>query len=85
MNLKAWILSIAVLLAFVYLVARPHLVTVWRVVGADGSFIENAPSQATCENDALTHNQRPADVNTYGKSACRDTVEFQWGSQTAAW
>jgi len=79
MNAKSWILSVAFVLLLGYLVARPHLVTTWRVVGADGSVIENAANQAACENDTLAHNQRPADVNTYGKSGCRWTVEFQWG------
>jgi hypothetical protein len=79
MNARSWTLSIAVVLALVYLIARPHLVTVWRVAGTDGSVIETAASQAACENDTLAHNQHPADVNSYGRSTCRATVEFQWG------
>lgn len=79
MSARTTILAVAFVLLLAYLVTWPHLVTVWRVVGADGTVIETAVNQAACENDTLAHNAHPADVNTYGKSVCRSTIEFRWG------
>ena len=67
------------LVTFLYLVVRPHLVTVWEVVAADGTLVQAAQSSADCENDVISHNRTPSEVNVYGRVSCRGVIHLQWG------
>ena len=67
------------LFALFYLVARPHLVTVWEVAAADGTLVQAAQSRVDCENDVITHNHTPSEVNVYGRVSCRGVLQLQWG------
>jgi hypothetical protein len=68
-----------VLVTLLYLVARPHLVTVWEIVAADGSLVQAAQSRVDCENDVISHNHTPNEVNVYGRMSCRGVIQLQWG------
>ena len=68
-----------VLVTFLYLVARPHLVTVWENVAADGTLVQAAQSRVDCENDVISHNRTPSEVNVYGRVSCRGVIQLQWG------
>jgi hypothetical protein len=76
-NFMSGVFGAIVLLA--YLIARPHLVTVWHVEGTSGAIEETPATQAICESDAIAHNQRTNEVNMYGRYACVADVQFQWG------
>ncbi len=67
------------LVTFLYLVARPHLVTVWEIVAADGTVVQAAPSRVDCENDVISHNRTPSEVNVDGRVKCRGAIQLQWG------
>ena len=67
------------LVTFLYLIVRPHLVTVWEVVAADGTPLQAAQSRVDCENDAISHNHTPSEVNVYGRMSCRGIIQLQWG------
>jgi hypothetical protein len=68
-----------VLITLLYLVARPHLVTVWEIVAGDGSMVQAAQSRVDCENDVMSHNRTPSEVNVYGRVSCRGVIQLQWG------
>ena len=74
--LTFWALALVTLL---YLVARPHLVTVWESVAADGTLVHAAQNRVDCENDVISHNHTPSEVNVYGRVSCRGLIQFQWG------
>jgi hypothetical protein len=68
-----------VLVTLLYVIARPHLVTAWQVVAADGSLVQAAQTSADCENNAISHNHTPSEVNVYGRVSCRGAIQLQWG------
>jgi hypothetical protein len=68
-----------VLLWLAFFIFRPHMVTVFEVVAPDGTLVQYASSSVDCNNDVLTHNHTPSEVNVYGRVACRSHVEWQWG------
>lgn len=71
--------SALALVTFLYLIARPHLVTVWEIAAADGTLVQAAQTRADCENDVISHNHTPSEVNVYGRVSCRGVIQLQWG------
>jgi hypothetical protein len=76
LTITFWALA---LVTFLYLATRPHLVTVWDSVAADGTLVHSSQSRVDCENDVISHNHTPSEVNVYGRVSCRGVVQFQWG------